>query len=98
MRCVDDVSGNEWKCVSDGAANSHWEYIKMLNIRDPYYPNKHGTVNSYDHNYICVKCNIEGIDNDIIFTSNLKDVEEYGVQVFQNAKNGIYGTVIDEGH
>ncbi|MCS1369416.1 phage tail protein [Escherichia coli] len=71
---------------------------KMLNIRDPYYPNKHGTVNSYDHYYICVKCNIEGIDNDIIFTSNLKDVEEYGVQVFQNAKNGIYGTVIDEGH
>ncbi|EHX2143654.1 phage tail protein [Escherichia albertii] len=68
---------------------------KMLNIREPYYPKKHGTLNSYEHDYICVVCNIDGIDNDVIFTSNLKDIEKYGAQVFQNAKSGIYGTVTD---
>lgn len=67
---------------------------KMRNIREPFYPKKLGEGLS-NHSYICVVCDIDGIDEEVIFTSCLDDVEEYGVQVFQNAKNGMYGTVTE---
>ncbi|AUS65847.1 phage tail protein [Escherichia albertii] len=67
---------------------------KMRNIREPFYPKK-SAGGSSNHSYICVVCDIDGIDEEVIFTSCLNDVEEYGVQVFQNAKNGMYGTVTE---
>lgn len=66
----------------------------MRNIREPFYPKK-SAGGSSNHSYICVVCDIDGIDEEVIFTSCLNDVEEYGVQVFQNAKNGMYGTVTE---
>lgn len=50
-------------------------------------------VGTYETAYINIECDIEGVGTGLIFTTNNNDVEEYGRQLYQNAINGMYGTV-----
>ncbi|EED0144999.1 TPA: phage tail protein [Escherichia coli] len=66
---------------------------KFSNIKKPHYPQGRGVVGTYETAYINIECDIEGVGTGLIFTTNNNDVEEYGRQLYQNAINGMYGTV-----
>lgn len=66
---------------------------KFTNIRNPHYPRARGAVGVYVEYHINIECDIDGVGTGIIFTASKDDIEEYGRQLYQNAKNGMYGTV-----
>ncbi|MKM00591.1 phage tail protein [Salmonella enterica subsp. enterica] len=61
---------------------------KFSNIRSPMLNSV--TPIPGEHNYINLKCDIYGVGTDIIFTASPDDPEEYGRQLYANARAGMY--------
>lgn len=56
---------------------------------------KNPVFSTADKTAINLTCNILGIGDSLVFTACAGDCEEYGRQLFQNAQNGVYGTVAE---
>ncbi|POP42313.1 hypothetical protein CHU32_03505 [Superficieibacter electus] len=70
---------------------------KFSNICQPFYPNE-DRVDFFggdhtDERFVCVRCDIEGVGDGLIFTSYVDDEEEYSRQIYQNAIAGMYGVI-----
>lgn len=66
---------------------------KFSNIKKPHHPETRGVKGSYEVANINIECDIEGLGTGLIFTTNNNDVEGYGRQLYQNAMDGMYGTI-----
>ncbi|EKJ5999957.1 tail fiber protein [Salmonella enterica subsp. enterica serovar Kentucky] len=67
---------------------------RFSNINTPYaiYTNELDRTDETYHS-INFTCDIDGIGTNILFTASENDPEEYGRNLFQNAKSGMYGEI-----
>ncbi|EIL6174284.1 hypothetical protein ACT6MH_000081 [Escherichia coli] len=66
---------------------------KLKNLRnpEPYYSGS--AIKGWTLGLIDLTCNIDGVEDDVIFTASSGDCEEYGRQVYANAIAGMYGEI-----